>query len=292
MIFLIIQNRQVALAAIFAHCLLRQQIIAPVLLYISSELATVTLTLRKPDTTYLTLPSHAFIPFSTQAGEEMNWVQRKIYLYNVTFGLYMLDWWERCTFNILVIVLMCFVLRYVTQILKSLISVSPFRLLVHNHCSIANNCCCGHDGLHCCYGTLKDCLYPNINQHINFPKPLVFPAVGFSVIVLLVTIVILSKLLYKLDYVVAILLQKDIKNITEVHFVKFAIFAKVMSTILSPSLFTQYTHPLEAQRLNHTHNKHHGCIRVCRNHHDYNQVPRHDRLKFTLQRRLPKPPLV
>ncbi|OAP12314.1 hypothetical protein AXX17_AT1G06130 [Arabidopsis thaliana] len=31
----------------------------------------------------------------------MNWVQRKIYLYNVTFGLYMLDWWERYLFSIL-----------------------------------------------------------------------------------------------------------------------------------------------------------------------------------------------
>ncbi|KAJ0617766.1 putative small subunit of serine palmitoyltransferase [Helianthus annuus] len=29
----------------------------------------------------------------------MNWVQRKIYLYNVTFGLYMLDAWERYLFN-------------------------------------------------------------------------------------------------------------------------------------------------------------------------------------------------
>ncbi|KAF9690019.1 hypothetical protein SADUNF_Sadunf01G0152400 [Salix dunnii] len=28
----------------------------------------------------------------------MNWVQRKIYLYNVTFGLFMLDWWERYLF--------------------------------------------------------------------------------------------------------------------------------------------------------------------------------------------------
>ncbi|WJX52917.1 hypothetical protein P8452_38977 [Trifolium repens] len=50
--------------------------------------------------------------------EDMNWVQRKIHLYNVTFGLYMLDWWERCTFNILVIVLMCFVVRYITQFVK------------------------------------------------------------------------------------------------------------------------------------------------------------------------------
>ena len=31
----------------------------------------------------------------------MNWIQRKIYLYNVTFGLYMLDWWERYLFSIL-----------------------------------------------------------------------------------------------------------------------------------------------------------------------------------------------
>ncbi|KAG6787527.1 hypothetical protein POTOM_009168 [Populus tomentosa] len=53
----------------------------------------------------------------------MNWVQRKIYLYNVTFGLFMLDWWERCLFNILVIVLMWFIFyngsRYVTDFCKS-----------------------------------------------------------------------------------------------------------------------------------------------------------------------------
>ncbi|XP_054776157.1 uncharacterized protein LOC129284653 isoform X2 [Prosopis cineraria] len=52
----------------------------------------------------------------------MNWVQRKIYLYNVTFGLYMLDWWERYLFNTLMIVLMWFVLyngsRYVTEFFK------------------------------------------------------------------------------------------------------------------------------------------------------------------------------
>ncbi|CAA3005295.1 probable phosphatase 2C 55 [Olea europaea subsp. europaea] len=30
----------------------------------------------------------------------MNWIQRKIFLYNVTFGLYMLDWWERYLFSI------------------------------------------------------------------------------------------------------------------------------------------------------------------------------------------------
>ncbi|KAG6785502.1 hypothetical protein POTOM_011235 [Populus tomentosa] len=63
----------------------------------------------------------------------MNWVQRKIYLYNVTFGLFMLDWWERCLFkfefaspstlaDILVIVLMWFIFyngsRYVTDFCK------------------------------------------------------------------------------------------------------------------------------------------------------------------------------
>ncbi|XP_075518872.1 uncharacterized protein LOC142552873 [Primulina tabacum] len=49
----------------------------------------------------------------------MNWIQRKIYLYNVTFGLYMLDWWERYLFNTLVVVLMWFIFynssRYVTD---------------------------------------------------------------------------------------------------------------------------------------------------------------------------------
>ncbi|XP_026377194.1 uncharacterized protein LOC113281201 [Papaver somniferum] len=39
----------------------------------------------------------------------MNFVQRKIYLYNVTFGLYMLEWWERYLFNILIIVLLWFI---------------------------------------------------------------------------------------------------------------------------------------------------------------------------------------
>ncbi|KAH7851954.1 hypothetical protein Vadar_018839 [Vaccinium darrowii] len=47
--------------------------------------------------------------WNIQRFESMNWVQRKIYLYNVTFGLYMLDWWERCLFNILVVVLMWFI---------------------------------------------------------------------------------------------------------------------------------------------------------------------------------------
>ncbi|EEC81956.1 uncharacterized LOC4343114 [Oryza sativa Japonica Group] len=40
---------------------------------------------------------------------EMNWVSRKIHLYNVTMGLYMLDWWERCLFNMMVLILLWFV---------------------------------------------------------------------------------------------------------------------------------------------------------------------------------------
>ncbi|KAM0822136.1 hypothetical protein ACQ4PT_071699 [Festuca glaucescens] len=40
---------------------------------------------------------------------EMNWVSKKIHLYNVTMGLYMLDWWERCLFNIMVLILLCFI---------------------------------------------------------------------------------------------------------------------------------------------------------------------------------------
>ncbi|CAD5174527.1 unnamed protein product [Musa acuminata subsp. burmannicoides] len=39
----------------------------------------------------------------------MNWVSRKVHLYNVTMGLYMLDWWERCLFNILILTLLWFI---------------------------------------------------------------------------------------------------------------------------------------------------------------------------------------
>ncbi|KAH0876765.1 hypothetical protein HID58_064159, partial [Brassica napus] len=57
-----------------------------------------------------------------EVGSDMNWVQRKIYLYNVTFGLYMLDWWERYLFNGLVVVLMWFVAyngtRYFSELFK------------------------------------------------------------------------------------------------------------------------------------------------------------------------------
>ncbi|KAJ0244935.1 Transmembrane protein [Hirschfeldia incana] len=62
------------------------------------------------------------IGYTWEVGSDMNWVQRKIYLYNVTFGLYMLDWWERYLFNGLVVVLMWFVAyngtRYFSELFK------------------------------------------------------------------------------------------------------------------------------------------------------------------------------
>ncbi|XP_078166785.1 uncharacterized protein LOC144561640 [Carex rostrata] len=45
----------------------------------------------------------------------MNWVSRKIHLYNVTMGLYMLDWWERYLFNILMLVLLWFICYNTTR---------------------------------------------------------------------------------------------------------------------------------------------------------------------------------
>ncbi|CAK8578323.1 unnamed protein product [Lathyrus sativus] len=73
---------------------------------------------RRCSPTSFTVRAYGSSSLSPTSCGSMNWVQRKIHLYNVTFGLYMLDWWERCTFNILVIVLMCFVVRYITQFVK------------------------------------------------------------------------------------------------------------------------------------------------------------------------------
>ncbi|KAH9541878.1 hypothetical protein CY35_14G088400 [Sphagnum magellanicum] len=39
----------------------------------------------------------------------MAWVDRTIFVYNVTTGLYMLDWWERYLFNTLLLLLLWFV---------------------------------------------------------------------------------------------------------------------------------------------------------------------------------------
>ncbi|CAN6165990.1 unnamed protein product [Urochloa humidicola] len=41
-----------------------------------------------------------------RGGEEMSWISRKLFLYNVTFGLYVMDWWERYLFNIIVLILL------------------------------------------------------------------------------------------------------------------------------------------------------------------------------------------
>jgi len=38
-----------------------------------------------------------------RGGEEMSWIGRKLFLYNVTIGLYAMDWWERYLFSILFI---------------------------------------------------------------------------------------------------------------------------------------------------------------------------------------------
>uniref|UniRef100_A0A0A9DT45 Uncharacterized protein n=1 Tax=Arundo donax TaxID=35708 RepID=A0A0A9DT45_ARUDO len=61
----------------------------------------------------------------------MNWIGRKIHLYNVTIGLYMLDWWERYLFSILPRLLFlfppCFLSRFSTRI--SLVVFSLFCLL-------------------------------------------------------------------------------------------------------------------------------------------------------------------
>ncbi|TVU39530.1 hypothetical protein EJB05_12954 [Eragrostis curvula] len=42
-------------------------------------------------------------------GEEMSWISRKLFLYNVTFGLYVLDWWEQYLFNTILLVLLWFI---------------------------------------------------------------------------------------------------------------------------------------------------------------------------------------
>ncbi|KAF8690841.1 hypothetical protein HU200_041238 [Digitaria exilis] len=36
----------------------------------------------------------------------MSWISRKLFLYNVTIGLYVLDWWERYLFNSIVLILL------------------------------------------------------------------------------------------------------------------------------------------------------------------------------------------
>ena len=54
----------------------------------------------------------------------MHWIGRKIFLYNVTFGLYMLDWWESYLFSILcypwIVTSVCFLLNFPNIKLDSL----------------------------------------------------------------------------------------------------------------------------------------------------------------------------
>jgi hypothetical protein len=45
------------------------------------------------------------------------WVDGKIYVYNVTFGLYMLDWWERVLFNVLALLLVWFLCYTISDFL-------------------------------------------------------------------------------------------------------------------------------------------------------------------------------
>ncbi|KAI4313762.1 hypothetical protein L6164_026717 [Bauhinia variegata] len=72
---------------------------------------------RRSSELFLTPPAKRIL-----AMKDMNWIQRKIYLYNVTFGLFMLDWWERFLFNTMVVVLMWFVFyngsRHVTEFFR------------------------------------------------------------------------------------------------------------------------------------------------------------------------------
>eukprot|EP01018_Ginkgo_biloba_P036502 Gb_15470 [translate_table: standard] len=43
------------------------------------------------------------------------WIQSKILIYNVTSGLYMLDWWERYLFNTMLFLLLCVICYNCTQ---------------------------------------------------------------------------------------------------------------------------------------------------------------------------------
>jgi hypothetical protein len=58
---------------------------------------------------------------------EMSWVGKKIHLYNVTMGLYMLDWWERCLFSILPFVLGLFVLGLIPLLLQFVIKLAGWQ---------------------------------------------------------------------------------------------------------------------------------------------------------------------
>jgi hypothetical protein len=58
------------------------------------------------------------------------WVKRKIFLYNVTTGLYMLDWWERYLFSILFLIFLLPYLLLSTALFCSL-QLPPVKLEGH-----------------------------------------------------------------------------------------------------------------------------------------------------------------
>ncbi|KAF2922608.1 hypothetical protein DAI22_07g126700 [Oryza sativa Japonica Group] len=45
----------------------------------------------------------------------MSWMGRKLFLYNVTVGLYVMDWWERYLFNSIVLTLLSFIFYGATR---------------------------------------------------------------------------------------------------------------------------------------------------------------------------------
>ncbi|ONM21071.1 hypothetical protein ZEAMMB73_Zm00001d005425 [Zea mays] len=49
------------------------------------------------------------------AGGEKSWIGRKLFLYNVTVGLYAMDPWERYLFNSIVLVLLWFICYTTTK---------------------------------------------------------------------------------------------------------------------------------------------------------------------------------
>ncbi|KAK9689342.1 hypothetical protein RND81_09G053800 [Saponaria officinalis] len=88
----------------------------------------------------------------------MNWLQRKIFLYNVTFGLYMLDWWERYLFNTLIIVLMFFLFNMGSRIATEFVKGNTNRLCFS--CLLLKLICYGQS--FCCW--LRDvCLEASLH---------------------------------------------------------------------------------------------------------------------------------
>ncbi|CAL9782721.1 unnamed protein product [Musa acuminata subsp. burmannicoides] len=49
----------------------------------------------------------------------MNWISRKVFLYKVTFGLYVLEWWEQCLFNLFLLFLVWIIFQLTSSCLRS-----------------------------------------------------------------------------------------------------------------------------------------------------------------------------